>query len=43
MLPDRELTILSDPPTYGVVACLPPHIQSREDMDRALPIQDLYL
>lgn len=43
MLPDRELTILTDPPTYGVVACLPPHIQSREDMDRALPIQDLYL
>ena len=43
MLPDRELTILSDPPAYGVVACLPPHIQSREDMDQAIPIKDLFL
>ena len=43
MLPDRELTILTDPPAYGVVACLPPHIQSREDMDQAIPIKDLFL
>ena len=41
MLPDRELTILTNPPVYGVVTCMPPHIQSREDMDRALPIQAL--
>ena len=43
MLPDRELTILTAPPTYGVVACLPPHVQSREDMDRSQPIRELYL
>ena len=43
MLPDRELTMLTDPPAYGVVACLPPHIQSREEMDQAMPIQELYL
>ncbi|MGI5963055.1 MAG: M42 family metallopeptidase [Lawsonibacter sp.] len=43
MLPDRELTILTQPPTIGVVACLPPHIQTREDMDRAQPIKELYL
>lgn len=24
MLPDRELTVLTDPPLAGVVACLPP-------------------
>ena len=41
MLPDRELLILTDPPVCGVVGCLPPHVQSREDMERALPIQDL--
>ena len=43
MLPDRELTILTDPPIYGVTACLPPHIQSREDMDKAMPISELCL
>lgn len=43
MLPDREVMILTDPPTLGVVACLPPHIQTREDMDKAQPIKDLYL
>ena len=43
MLPDRELTVLTDPPRLGVVACLPPHIQSREDMDKSQPISELYL
>jgi len=41
MLPDRELTILSNPERIGVVACLPPHIQSADDMSKALPIKDL--
>lgn len=40
MLPDRELTILSEPPVIGVVACLPPHIQTTEDMSRSLPIKE---
>ena len=43
MLPDRELTILTQPPTYGVAACLHPHIQSREEMDRATPVKDLFI
>ena len=43
MLPDRELTLLTDPPRLGVVACLPPHVQTREDMDRAQPIKELFL
>ena len=43
MLPDRELTILTTPARTGVVACLPPHIQTSEDMDRSQPIRDLYL
>lgn len=41
MLPDRELAILTDPPVYGVVSCLPPHIQ--EDMDKSLPIRDMVI
>lgn len=43
MLPDRELTIMTDPPVLGVVACMPPHIQTREDMNRSLPISELYI
>ena len=43
MLPDREITLLTDPPVLGVVACLPPHVQSREEMDQSRPIDALYL
>lgn len=43
MLPDREVVLLTDPPVFGVVACLPPHVQSGEDMDKSLPIKDLYI
>lgn len=43
MLPDREIRILTQPPRFGVVACLPPHIQTREEMDKSNPIKELYL
>ena len=38
MLPDRELTILTQPPRLGVVACMPPHVQTAEDMNKPQPI-----
>ncbi|MDY3906651.1 MAG: M42 family peptidase [Lawsonibacter sp.] len=41
VLPDRELTILTQPPMLGVVACLPPHIQTREDMDKSQPMKEM--
>jgi len=41
MLPDREVVLLTDPPVYGVVACLPPHVQEAEDMDKSTPIKEL--
>ena len=43
MLPDREVVVLTDPPIHGVVACLPPHVQTAEDMDKSLPIKDLFI
>lgn len=43
MLPDRELVIMTDPPIYGVVACMPPHVQSRDDMDKSQPINELVI
>ena len=43
MLPDREVVVLTDPPIHGVVACLPPHVQTAEDMGKSLPIKDLFI
>ncbi len=43
MLPDRELTVLTDPPLLGVVACLPPHVLPPEDRDKAPDLDDVYL
>lgn len=43
MLPDRELTILTEPPIFGVVACLPPHVQTAADRDKSTPIAELYI
>ena len=41
MLPDRELTVMTQPPILGVVACLPPHVLQAEDMKKSIPIDDL--
>lgn len=42
MLPARELTILTKPePLFGVVTCLPPHVQTAADHDKAVAIEDL--
>lgn len=42
MLPARELSILTKPkPLYGVVACLPPHVQTAADHDKSVSIEDL--
>ena len=43
MLPDREVTILSDPPLFGVVACLPPHVLQDGEANKAVAIPDLFI
>jgi len=43
MLPDREVMILTDPPLPGVIACMPPHLLSREDHEKSIPISELYI
>ena len=43
MLPDREVTIMTQPPMLGVVACLPPHIQTGEDMGKSIPVSESYI
>lgn len=43
MLPDREVSILTDLPMLGVVACLPPHVLSAEDREKAPEVKDLFI
>ncbi len=43
MLPARALNILTDPPIFGVVACLPPHVQTAEEAENSIPIKDLFI
>ncbi|MBD5134149.1 MAG: M42 family metallopeptidase [Clostridiales bacterium] len=43
MLPDREVLILTEPPRLGVVACLPPHVLSAEDREKAPEVKDLFI
>lgn len=43
MLPDREVMVLTDPPIFGLVACLPPHVQGSGDADKGTPMKDLLI
>lgn len=43
MLPDREVTLLTEPPVFGVIACLPPHVQKAEDFSKSIPVPELYI
>lgn len=43
MLPDREVTVLAEEPLFGVIACLPPHVQTAKDHDKAMPMEELYI
>ncbi len=43
LLPAREVTVLADKPLYGVVACLPPHLLSEDEKERAIEIKNLYI
>lgn len=43
MLPAREVCVMTDPPMHGVITCLPPHVQSAEDMNHSIPKDKLYI
>ena len=41
VLPDRDLTILTDPPRFGVASVQPPHVLKAEDMGKAIKLDDI--
>lgn len=43
MLPDREVTVLAPEPLFGVVTCLPPHVQGKGEGDKSIPLTDLFI
>jgi endoglucanase len=43
LLPASEVKLLTDPPIFGVIAALPPHLQSKDEADGALKIDDMYI
>lgn len=43
ILPDREVTVLTETPMPGVIVCLPPHILKPEDREKSIPIAELFI
>ena len=43
MLPGRELTVLTDPPIFGVITYLPPHIINKKNTSKTTPIKNFLL
>ena len=43
MLPAREVRILTEPPLFGVIDTMPPHALSKEDMEKAVEADKLYI
>lgn len=43
VLPAAEVRILTDPPIYGVISTMPPHVLSGEDMDKPIKIEDMVI
>lgn len=41
LLADREVTVLTDPPVFGVVSCLAPHVMKSEERDKAPEMDQL--
>lgn len=41
MLPAREVRVLSDPPLFGVIDTMPPHVLSDEDMSKSIDADKL--
>jgi endoglucanase len=43
MFPASEVKLLTEPPMFGVIGTLPPHILSGEDMDKTIDTEKLFI
>ena len=42
-LPAAGVEILTNPPRYGIIAALPPHVLKKEDKENVMKIEDLFI
>jgi len=42
-LPASGVTILTEPPLFGVIGAIPPHVLKKEDAERAYRIEDMFI
>ncbi|MBO4330481.1 MAG: M20/M25/M40 family metallo-hydrolase [Oscillospiraceae bacterium] len=42
-LAGAEVTVLGEEPLYGVIACLPPHVLTAEEREKAFEIKNMYI
>lgn len=43
MLLGAEVTILTEPPRYGVISCTPPHLLAAGEQDKAVPMHEMLI
>lgn len=43
LLPGLEVRVLSQPPVYGVVTCLPPHVLTQQEREKPFEADRLYI
>ena len=43
ILPASGLTILTEPPLYGVIGVMPPHVLKKEDAEKIVKIEDMFI
>ena len=43
VIPAAGVTVCTDPPLYGVISVLPPHILKKEDTEKNFKIEDLFI
>ena len=43
VLPALGVSVLSEPPVFGVIGVLPPHVLKKEDTEKVLKIEDLFI
>ena len=43
MLPAAEVRVLTDPPLFGVIDTMPPHVLRAEDQEKVTPLDKLYI
>lgn len=42
-LPSSGVMVLTEPPRYGVIGVMPPHVLKKEDSEKAIKVEDIFI